>query len=528
MRLVSRSFSLLFAAFLVVLGSAWIATAQSLPGTDDGSPFPTVANGTVDLGLQAPAWYAAPIHLPTGDTPDPATGSAGFIVVIAGQVTAGPQGGMGTSLGAGQAQFVAASDVVTLSAQGEATVWRIAIVPAGAPVPFSGGEALLTVTGEGDLLAEPGQIHPVEVRVGPLSDGGFEAVGGNGWSVPFVGSLSGEAVLEDGTTVNGGNFAAREYPAATAGIGALNGPVTLVYVTMGPAQAPQMASAPQVPSSDSEDDGDSNSPSSQSAPQIPPADQDAQQPPAEQNAQQPPADQDAQEPPADRDAQQPPADHDAQQPPAGTTPDTSDADEDGLTADEEKQLGTNPSLPDTDGDGLNDGNEVNDYKTDPLKLDTDGDGMTDGDEVSGSFAGKYGQISPVLADTDGDGLSDGDEISLHHTDPTDDDTDVDGFRDSEEVANGTDPTDRLDPWDPKADPDGDALTNYVEKVVFGTNPYNADSDEDGLSDHRELFTWEVETPRTDPNKYDTDGDGFGDGDEVLTHKTDPTDPNSHP
>nr|WP_231123975.1 hypothetical protein [Nocardioides sambongensis] len=57
-----------------------------------------------------------------------------------------------------------------------------------------------------------------------------------------------------------------------------------------------------------------------------------------------------------------------------------DNDDDGLTNDEEADLGTKPGNPDTDGDGLDDGDEV-EAGTDPLNPDTDGDGIGDGDEV---------------------------------------------------------------------------------------------------------------------------------------------------
>lgn len=58
-----------------------------------------------------------------------------------------------------------------------------------------------------------------------------------------------------------------------------------------------------------------------------------------------------------------------------------DSDGDGLTDDEEAELGTDPNNPDTDGDGLTDWEEVNIYDTEPLLFDTDGDGVGDGDEV---------------------------------------------------------------------------------------------------------------------------------------------------
>lgn len=58
-----------------------------------------------------------------------------------------------------------------------------------------------------------------------------------------------------------------------------------------------------------------------------------------------------------------------------------DRDGDGLTDEEEGNLGTDPDNPDSDGDGLSDGDEV-DLGTDPLDPDSDGDGIPDGDEVA--------------------------------------------------------------------------------------------------------------------------------------------------
>ena len=51
-----------------------------------------------------------------------------------------------------------------------------------------------------------------------------------------------------------------------------------------------------------------------------------------------------------------------------------DADGDGLTWAEERDLGTDPDEADTDGDGLTDGDEIHSVGTDALMSDTDGDG----------------------------------------------------------------------------------------------------------------------------------------------------------
>lgn len=62
-----------------------------------------------------------------------------------------------------------------------------------------------------------------------------------------------------------------------------------------------------------------------------------------------------------------------------------DSDNDGLTDEQEQQLGTDPNKPDTDGDGLTDFEEVSTYQTNPLKADTDGDGYPDGTEVKSGY-----------------------------------------------------------------------------------------------------------------------------------------------
>lgn len=57
-----------------------------------------------------------------------------------------------------------------------------------------------------------------------------------------------------------------------------------------------------------------------------------------------------------------------------------DSDGDGLTDEEEADLGTNPFAEDSDGDGLWDIDELN-LGTDPLNFDSDGDGLWDGVDV---------------------------------------------------------------------------------------------------------------------------------------------------
>lgn len=78
-----------------------------------------------------------------------------------------------------------------------------------------------------------------------------------------------------------------------------------------------------------------------------------------------------------------------------------DPDGDGLTNQEERELGTAPLNPDSDSDGLNDKEELDTFGSDPLQPDTDGDGLNDGTE-------KQLGTDPNNADTDADGVADGD------------------------------------------------------------------------------------------------------------------------
>ena len=184
---------------------------------------------------------------------------------------------------------------------------------------------------------------------------------------------------------------------------------------------------------------------------------------------------------------------------------SSDRDNDGLTKDEEDELGTNSKNPDSDGDGIKDGDEVNKYKTNPLLADTDLDGLSDYQEIY-----TY-HTNPNWADTDNDGLSDGDEIRKYKTDPLKSDTDGDGLSDGDEVLKY-----RTDPNNP--DTDGDGLNDYDEVFRYKTNPLSKDSDSDGLTDYDE-----IKVHNTDPNKSDTDLGGINDGAEVK-RGTNPLDP----
>jgi|688.fasta_scaffold02231_8 gliding motility-associated-like protein len=125
---------------------------------------------------------------------------------------------------------------------------------------------------------------------------------------------------------------------------------------------------------------------------------------------------------------------------------TNDCDADGLTNDEEANLGSDPA------DGC--------------------------DPNAGAVA---------VLDCDNDGLNSADE-AVANTNPADPDTDDDGINDGDEVANNTDP---LNPCDPNInalgsnDCDNDGLTNDQE-ILAGTNNDNPDTDGDNVNDGDEV------------------------------------------
>jgi hypothetical protein len=246
---------------------------------------------------------------------------------------------------------------------------------------------------------------------------------------------------------------------------------------------------------------------------------------------------------------------------------------------------------DDDDDGINDFNELNATplpttaytewnngqvhawtvfgRSDPLSPDTDGDGLPDGLELGWRMPGTN---TSTIIDTDGDGFpnfrgdldppffntcdnigkvpdvsecTSGSKTDLKAgstTDPRNPDTDFDGLPDGLEDANRNGwvdgdgaslPGDWL-PWLGRDWPDGslDISDTWIE-----TDPNNADTDGDGLSDgygedkdFNGRIAGDINTNRvydageawteTNPLKRDTDGDGLPDGWETQ-HGLDP-------
>jgi hypothetical protein len=98
-----------------------------------------------------------------------------------------------------------------------------------------------------------------------------------------------------------------------------------------------------------------------------------------------------------------------------------DSDGDGLTDEQESQVGSDPANPDTDGDGLGDGVEGLRLGTTITEADSDGDGILDAVEVRGivpSAGGAARFSDPLQADTNQDGGPDGLECPSYRQQPT--------------------------------------------------------------------------------------------------------------
>ena len=118
------------------------------------------------------------------------------------------------------------------------------------------------------------------------------------------------------------------------------------------------------------------------------------------------------------------------------------------------------------------------------------DADLDGDGIPNTYEEMFEFLDPLNAadaalDQDEDGLSNLGEVQAD-TDPTDADSDDDGLTDGQEV-NDTMTSPKI------ADTDGDTLSDGAEVNTHKTNPLLVDSDSDGITDSQEL------ADQTDPN-----------------------------
>lgn len=75
--------------------------------------------------------------------------------------------------------------------------------------------------------------------------------------------------------------------------------------------------------------------------------------------------------------------------------------------------------------------------------------------------------------------------------------------------------------DAQGDPDQDGLSTAQEQII-GTDPFNPDTDDDGLNDGQEVLIY-----GTNPLDPDTDNDQLSDGEEVLVWGSDPLNPDTN-
>lgn len=168
---------------------------------------------------------------------------------------------------------------------------------------------------------------------------------------------------------------------------------------------------------------------------------------------------------------------------------------------------------DADGDGL-----PNVFDT-----DADADGITDAIEGMGDPDGD-GVLNFLDLDSDDDGLPDASEWEQPRTDPYNKDTDSDGIDDNVEGRVDSDSDGVIDALDTDSDDDGipDIIEGAGDPDADGQPNYvDLDSDDDGITDAEE-GAFDVDNDGL-PNyvDLDSDGDTLLDADEVAIHFTNP-------
>ena len=135
-------------------------------------------------------------------------------------------------------------------------------------------------------------------------------------------------------------------------------------------------------------------------------------------------------------------------------------------------------------------------------------GDIDSDKLPDWWEKSFGKNIDASKDVDNDGLTGAQEFA-NRTNPLNADTDSDGLSDGDEVnIHLTSPL--------SVDTDKDNLNDYAEVITHKTNPNLSDSDGDKLSDAAEVLAGLNPLDPTDADK-DNDGDGFNNRLEIFAN-----------
>jgi hypothetical protein len=353
---------LLLAMLLPVIGShapVYAQQASPVPESDESTPTPeaefdpdtatheqVIAQGLAIFDVAPAIWRVTRIEVPAEADAEQVAGDISFTLQVEGStVIRNDVTAKRAMIEPGEAFFLSAVDPYTRYAgEGDASIaWVIEYLPEDADDDAAGGEIIF----KSEPIAEfPDGARDLELIRNVLFPGE---------SAPLPSHESEALVLvTEGTVI--ASAGAGVSPINAGGGLMLSGDIRLSNNGDGIASYVVLAVGAQVPTAGIDD--------------AAPTEEATEEPAAETTAE---ATAEATEA-----ATEVPAATETPAPPAATSTPSNDIDDDGLTNDEEAELGTDPENEDTDGDGLDDPDEI-DY-TDPLNPDTDGDGYSDGDE----------------------------------------------------------------------------------------------------------------------------------------------------